>query len=34
MAVAAQLTVQVLRAIPERTFETAAEPHAHVVDFN
>ena len=34
MAAAADLAAQVLQAIPERTLEAAAEPLAHVVDFD
>ena len=34
MEAAADLAAQVLQAIPERTLEAAAEPLAHVVDFD
>ena len=34
MAAAADLAAQILQAVPERTLEAAAEPLAHVIDFD
>jgi hypothetical protein len=34
MAAAADLTAQVLQAVPERALEAAAKALAHVVDFD